>query len=141
MKNFSKKYKRQVGAVLIAPFCWELFEYGWHGTPPILINLVAMVGLVLASLWFVYGFSRGFEPVTVPPRNNSRIKKSTRLALGFLSGQLGVSAFIWFAFAADDTTMPTWFKIGMLIFINVTLFRWFLQQRSPDKESFNPKPW
>jgi hypothetical protein len=139
----ASKHKKLVGAMLVAPICWQLFQYGWHGTPPVLLTIVALSGVILASFWLMYGFSRGFKPVTVPPADNSRIKKSTRLILSVLLGQAVGSVFGWFLFGAVHSVapMPDWFKIGMLIFINVMLFIWFLQQRSPTKESFNPKPW
>jgi hypothetical protein len=139
----ASKHKKLVGAMLVAPICWLLFQYGLHGTPPPLLSIVALSGVILASFWFIYGFSRGFKPVTVPPADNSRIKKSTRLILSVLLGQAVGSLFAWFLFGAVHSVapMPQWFKIGMLIFMNIMLFIWFLQQRSPDKESFNPKPW
>lgn len=139
----ASKHKKLVGAMLVAPICWLLLQYGWHGTPPLLFVIVAMLGVVLASLWSMYGVSRGFKPVTVPSVENSRIKKSTRLVLSVLLGQAIGSLFAWLMFGALSSVMPMpdWLMIGMLIFINVMTFIWFLQQRSPDKESFNSRPW
>ena len=139
----ASKHNKLVGAMLVAPICWLLFQYGWHGTPPPLLTIVALSGVVLATLWFMHGVSQGFKPVTVPSADNSRIKKSTRLILSVLLGQAIGSVFGWFLLGAVHSVapMPDWFKIGMLIFMNVMVFIWFLQQRSPSKESFNPKPW
>lgn len=141
--TFVSKHKKLVGAMLAATPCWQLSQYGWHGRPPLLLSIVVLFSFILASLWLMYGFSRGFQPVTVPSAEHSRLTKATRLILSVLLGQAISSVLGWFMLGAFSSVMPmpNWLKIGMLIFCNVLAFLWFLQQRSPDKESFNPKPW
>ena len=49
----ASKHNKLVGAMLVAPICWLLFQYGWHGTPPPLLTIVALSGVVLAYYMYM----------------------------------------------------------------------------------------
>jgi hypothetical protein len=115
------------------------------GQQSALLGIAAAIGVMVAVIWYIHRVTRGGKDAitTSSTAGTGRIKKSTRLVLEALCG-IAIGSFVsWFTFfnSPPMDRAPVEFRIGFLIFIDGLALVWFLQCRSPDKESFKPRIW
>lgn len=131
-----------LAGALFAPLAAHLLLREQVSSLPVAV-LAALLGVVVASVWYVHGATNGGTNAVGPATTlgGNRIKKSTRLLLEVLATQAVMAVPMWFLLDLGGPPMPRTVKIVVFVAMNVALFVWFLQGRSADKESFTPRIW
>lgn len=119
MKKLINRHKKLVGAALVAPFCWRVFQTYLGGHPSFLLDIVAMAGLGVASGWFGYSFTRGYVVMAKSVVGWSRIKLEIKMIL--FQGTVLFAMFYYFMPTFVDQ-LPLWGKIFFPVGLTVAWY-------------------